>query len=169
MSPEPRILIQNNFHMICGWEALLFVVLRAAPTVASMRSMQEELMQRAVRQNDGKVGLMVVVGERMPIPTPEVREVLASPPPGYFERIAAVATVYEGSGFRAATVRSVSLAIRILSKVDHPSEVFSNISTASAWMCDQLRQGGHANLTTQQMTEAVQRMQKLADLPVAAA
>ncbi|MEW5853159.1 MAG: hypothetical protein AB2A00_30535 [Myxococcota bacterium] len=99
--------------------------------------------------------MVVVVERNSPLPTAEARAELMEGRRLYADRLAAVAVVYEGNGFRAATVRSIATTLNALTKRLLPEEVFDRVDHAADWVCAQLRATENVNLASVEVQAAV--------------
>jgi hypothetical protein len=60
------------------------------------------------------------------------------------------ATVYEGSGFRAAMVRSIIAGINTLARQKYPTRVFATLNEAATWIAQT-----HSNISPEQVHSLV--------------
>jgi hypothetical protein len=65
---------------------------------------------------------------------PEVRTALTLTMQRFEERIAAVAIVYEESGFKGTAIRGLMTATHAATRAKHPAKVFAEARTAIEWL-----------------------------------
>ncbi|MDP9034310.1 MAG: hypothetical protein M3O50_05855 [Myxococcota bacterium] len=79
------------------------------------------------------VFLLTVVEQDAPMPSSEVRAALAAFLSTGVNRTLFSAVAHEGTGFRAASVRSVVTGLAMLAKLPYPHKVFASVDQAARW------------------------------------
>lgn len=97
---------------------------------------------------------LVVVEESAEAPSKDARHSLAELLHAHAEQIAGGAMVFEGSGFRAAMVRSVATSMALLARTQFSFKVFPSVSRAAAWLAPL----SEAALTPEEVYEAAQQI-----------
>lgn len=80
------------------------------------------------------VALFVIITETSKLPSGEARRRMAQLLRDYESYLVATCIAMEGTGFRAAAVRSVLTGISILARAKCPHGVFPTVDAASAWL-----------------------------------
>lgn len=65
---------------------------------------------------------------------PDIRESVNAFARRYSERFTGAAIVYEVPGFQATVVRSIVTAVNLASRATHPTKVFDNLRSGTAWL-----------------------------------
>jgi hypothetical protein len=66
--------------------------------------------------------------------------------------------VYEGTGFRAATVRAIVSSFYLFARPSFPHKVFNSLSLAAAWHAQQEREQRQSNVNAQSIIDNVQAL-----------
>lgn len=88
-------------------------------------------------------------GSNMPAP---VRDALSAMLRDFQHSIAGAAIVFEGTGFRAAIVRSVVAAINLASRLDFTASVEANVQAGATFLADKQRA---TQLSAQQLVDSL--------------
>lgn len=83
------------------------------------------------------IGLLTIIEDKAPAPDNDARGRIAEFL-GQAEFIAASGVAFEGSGFRAAAVRSIVSGLTILARQPFPHKVFSSIFATMEWLSPEL-------------------------------
>lgn len=89
------------------------------------------------------------------MPTPQARTELANFLADSGMNIHYSALVYEGSGFRAAAVRSVVTGLSMIASQAFPHKVFASTSEGAAWMASQCGSGIGWNVSQMQIDKTI--------------
>jgi hypothetical protein len=120
-------------HLVLTWERCVGVVWKRETTIAGMAKVEAVFKEQLTRYQTG-LYLLTVIEEGASLPPAEAREAVA-----IFLRTAAgkirmSAVVHEGSGFRAAAVRSVVTGLSMLVRLPYPHEIFATVEQAAKWL-----------------------------------
>jgi hypothetical protein len=115
------------------WERLVLAVWRRNTTVAAVRRGDQVLAQHA-RECGQRVFLLTVVEENSPLPPLDARVELAECLRRASTIVARSALVFEGEGFRAASVRAVVAGISLFSRPEYPHRVFASVGSAARFL-----------------------------------
>ena len=115
------------------WGRLALGLWRGKTTVGAVRRASQIL---STHSNDGQhpALLLTIVEENAPLPALEVRMELVSflkAANGLVERHA---IVFEGEGFRAASIRAVVAGISLFSRPEFPSRIFGSVGAAARFL-----------------------------------
>jgi hypothetical protein len=95
---------------------------------------QRAHLAKAVARNPGKVAFLCAVAEKAPPPDEPERAASAAMINGHAARLAAVACVIEGSGFRAAITRTVLSGMVFVIRSPSPIRMFETVGLATPWL-----------------------------------
>jgi len=129
-----RALIHESTpnHLIATWESVVIPVWRVETTMSGVL-MLDKVFDAAAQQYPSGVFLLTIVEPNAPVPTPDVRKAMALMLTKWASRLLVSAVVHEGTGFRAAMVRSVVIGVAMLTKLPFRHKVFSTIDEAARW------------------------------------
>ena len=120
-------------HVLATWRSVVVVVYRVETTMEALRLLRP-IVDGLARENPGGIHYLTIVEAGAREPSSEVRAAISA----FFTKSASAvklsALVFEGSGFRAAFVRSVASSIARFSRYPFPHKVFATVDTASAWL-----------------------------------
>ncbi|MGH7437938.1 MAG: hypothetical protein ACRENE_19840 [Polyangiaceae bacterium] len=136
-------------YVLATWQDLVLAVWCGDTTMAGVRDGQRIFDEHAARSPSG-VLLLTVVEEQAPMPDSEARAGLGRLLKNGAGRTRRSAVVYEGAGFRAATVRSVVTGITALSKPPFPHKIFATVEQAAGFLVE-----GELTTTRSQITTVV--------------
>jgi hypothetical protein len=122
-------------YVLATWQDLVLAVWCGETTLAGVREGQRVFDDHAGRSPKG-VLLLTVVEEAAPMPDGDARAGLGRLLKSGAGRTRRSAVVYEGAGFKAATVRSVVTGITALSKPPFPHKVFATVDQAAAFLAE---------------------------------
>jgi hypothetical protein len=127
--------VQRSPGFVCGSRGpLLISVWDAAPTL-EMASIAASVLQQVARTESGVV-VLSVLGPNTPPPEGAVRQAFAESFDRHKSRIAAVAQVVEGEGFRAAAMRSVLVGITLLLRPGFEQKACATIADAAQFLSE---------------------------------
>lgn len=129
----PQMMAADHGIVLGAWRQFFFIVYTGATSAASIELL-DEAYARFREQSPGSSGLCTVVEEQAPLPPGPVREGIARFMKAAGGHVVASALVQEGTGFRAAAVRSVATGITLLAKQPFPHHVFATVAEASRWL-----------------------------------
>lgn len=111
------------------------------------------------------IGLLTIIEDKAPAPDNDARSRIADFL-GQAEFIAASGVAFEGSGFRAAAVRSIVSGLTILARQPFPHKVFSSISSTMDWLTPELNQRLGETFTPGQANSAIRKFRLAVDAEV---
>ena len=133
----PEILDDQPDYCLGAFGEVFVVIWRTDTTLPAVASMTQAFDRFAAKIGH-PVGLLTVVEEAAPLPSTAAREAIATFLRNNGARVRASAVVFEGSGFRAAAVRSVVVGLTMLANQPFPHRVFSTIDKAREWFVENL-------------------------------
>ena len=120
-------------YVFAHWERVMVAVWRGRTTVSAVKR-GEEVLQSLVKRRGEPVLLLTVVEPSAPLPPLEARMELV----GMLKRCAGnverSALVFEGEGFRAASVRAVVAGVSLFSRPVYPHRVFATVGAAARFL-----------------------------------
>lgn len=120
-------------YLFATWGDLVIAVWRGVTTLTGVRLGQHFFQQHAQQCPSG-VLLMTIIEEGAPAPGTQERAALGMLLQSETGRTRRSAVVYEGTGFRAATVRSVVTGLALISRPPFPHKVFATVAEASLFL-----------------------------------
>ena len=109
-------------YSLAYWNEIVAVVWRHETTVDAVQCLQSAVADLAQAHPKG-IDMLTVIAERAPLPSSVARKALADLLSEGSAFIRCSAVILEGSGFRAATVRSVVTGLTMMSKHDFPHRI----------------------------------------------
>lgn len=119
-----NIVERDHNYILASWQQIFAVVWRSDTTLDGARALQRECSKFATWHPRG-IGLLTIVSEKAPMPASPVRQAVASFLTQGSSYIKCSAVLMEGTGFRAAAVRSVVTGLTMLAKQTYPHRVCS--------------------------------------------
>jgi hypothetical protein len=116
------VVTQCQDYALASWNEIVAVVWRHETTVDAVRNMQSAVTELARSYPKG-IGMLTVIAAGAPLPGSAARKALADLLSTGSVYIRCSAVIMEGSGFRAATVRSVVTGLTMMSKHDFPHRI----------------------------------------------
>jgi hypothetical protein len=125
----PRVF-HEDAHCIAGTFRNLAIAIWHDDTQPQTVRILAQMLQRLSSQFAAGVGLMQVIGEHHPNLRSESRAELNRMLKAGTPYIRASSLVFEGQGFRAATIRGIAAGLVMLTRVPYPHKVFADLKTA---------------------------------------
>lgn len=124
--------VATNNHILATWRNVVILVWRKDTTLEGVADAQRTYDDLA-REHANGIFLMTIVEFGAPMPPPDVRDALATFLASGAGHTILSAVAHEGTGFRAAAVRSVVTGLAVLAKLPYPHKVFATADEACAW------------------------------------
>jgi hypothetical protein len=148
-------------HGVGVWRNLLIAVWRKETRAGAVDSVSAVLAQLARTHRD--VALLQVIEEGALAPDADARRAISNMLKQHGGVIRCSAVVYEGDGFRAATLRAVVTGIALLSRPLYPHVVFASSISAINWTARHYSHDGPA--WAEQVRNAVDELRVTLDRP----
>ncbi len=130
---EAKIHASTADHVLATWRSVVVVVYRVETTTEALRRLRPIVDDLARQYPDG-IHYLTIVETGAREPSSEVRGAIST----FFTKSANAvklsALVFEGTGFRAAFVRSVASSIARFSRYPFPHKVFATVDAAVTWL-----------------------------------
>lgn len=123
-------------YAIGSWRNIFIVSWRCNTTLDASNEVAEVCATFAAGHAEG-IGLLTIIEDTAPPPPGKVRSRIAEFL-GQADYIKASGVAMEGSGFRAATVRSVVAGLSMLARQPFPHKVFRDAHEALSWLVPEL-------------------------------
>jgi len=130
---DVRIEDSTSDYVFAHWDRVVLVVWRGRTTLSSVR-LGEQVFEQHASRCAGPVLLLTIVEPAAPLPALEARMELVAFLRRGAGRIERSALVFEGEGFRAASVRAVVAGMSLFSRPAYPHRVFSSVSGAARFL-----------------------------------
>ena len=117
-----RVVSKNRDYALATWNEIVAVVWRHETTVEAVRQLDAAVAELA-RSHPKGIGMLTIVAEGAPLPPSPARKAIAELLTARTAFIRCSVVIMEGTGFRAAAVRSVVTSLTMLSKHDFPHEI----------------------------------------------
>jgi hypothetical protein len=127
-----NVEVSTRDCVIATWDRVLLALWRGRTTVAAVRRGGELICQQAAEH--GPLLMITVIEEGAPLPALEARMELVTVLKRANGMIDRSALVFEGEGFRAATVRAIVAGVSLFSRPDYPHRVFASVGAAARFL-----------------------------------
>lgn len=128
----------DHDHAIGTSEGLLLCIWRLRTTPEAIAELTG-IVTRLIARSPDRILMLTVVESGADMPDAPVRNALAE----LFHRVApsviASALVFEGTGFKAATVRALTTTLNMVTRQPFPHKVFASPAEAATWLAPQTR------------------------------
>jgi len=158
---ELRLEGRDDAHGVGVWRNLLVAVWRTETRAPAVERVSQVLGRLAAKHPD--VALLQVVEAGATAPDAAARRALSGMLKEHARVIRCSAVVYEGDGFRAATLRAVVTGIALLSHPPYPHVVFGSTIAAINWTARHFSHDGP--VWAEQVRNAVGELRTNLDLP----
>ena len=142
-------------HLLATWGDVLLVVWHDRTTLEGVQASVRVYEDLAAEYPSG-VFLLTVVEEKAQVPDAAVRKALSRLLARGAGRTRKSALVYEGSGFNASIVRSITTGLARLAGVPYPHKVFATVADAARFFEPDV------GLPARQIADAVQAARQTA-------
>lgn len=119
-----NFVLEDDDHVLASWQRIFAVVWRQRTTLEGAENLRRECSKFAARHAGG-IGLLTIVAAEAPMPPSPVRHAVAEFLAEGGAYIKCSSVLMEGTGFRAAAVRSVVTGLTMLARQTYPHRVCS--------------------------------------------
>lgn len=137
MALKAEVLYVGPDHVVALYSSVLFMVIQDDPRPDVLEHQQRWMRKLKADSPDGS-GYIVVLRSDVPPPKDSARANIRRVLVEFGTVVNAGAMVVEGTGFVAATLRSVLSLINLASRPTYPLKVFSSVSEACYWLPRQI-------------------------------
>jgi len=130
---DVRIKLSTRDSVFALWDRVALALWRGNTTAGAVRRGSEILAEHAAAWGS-RVWLLTVVEENVPLPALEARMELVSLLKNANGLVERSALVFEGEGFRAASVRAVVAGVSLFSRPEYPHRVFGSVGAAARFL-----------------------------------
>lgn len=130
---EIQIDIATRDVVLAVWERVVLAVFIGKTTVQAVRR-SAQLVTELHASQQSPVLVLTVVDEHAIVPPLEARMELVGCLKRFNGMVERSAVVFEGEGFRAATVRSIVAGVSLFSRPDYPHRVFASVGAAARFL-----------------------------------
>jgi len=152
---QTRCFQAHPDYALGSWGSLFICSWRVHTTVEGARDLTTMCARFADSHPNG-IGLLTIIEERAPAPDGEARAKIADFL-GQAEYIKASGVAFEGSGFRAAMVRSIIAGLSMIARQPYPHRVFSNLTDTLDWLIPEFNERTNSNLSQGTAERAIER------------
>jgi hypothetical protein len=138
-----EILYVGPDHVVALYRAVLFMVIQDDPRPGVLQHQARWLRKLKAESPDG-AGYIVVLRSDVPPPKDAARQDIKKVLVDFGTVVSAGCLVVEGTGFAAATIRSVLSLMNLASRYTYKMKVFSTVSEACYWLPSQISKGKRA-------------------------
>lgn len=136
MIPEPATVTALDRDHISGWwRDVHFVFWHAETRLATVHALRDELARLVAERPDG-LAVFGLIAPGVALPSGDARAEMARILRDHASSIRASCVVVEGSGFRAAAVRSVLTGISFVVRPGYPHRVTDSLVAGTDWMTE---------------------------------
>jgi hypothetical protein len=130
-----KIDVATRDVVLATYDQLLLALFRGRTTVQAVRR-AGQLVSELHASRQEPVLVLTVIEEQAPVPPLDSRMELV----GFLKKVNGLvgrsAVVFEGEGFRAATVRSIVAGVSLFSRPDYPHRVFASVGAAARFLAN---------------------------------
>ncbi len=128
-----EILHSDPDQSLATWNDILVLIWHVNTTKQGVDRLDSTCSAFAKTRPNG-VALVTIVEENAPMPPAEARDAMATFLGRQSAVVKASAVIYEGSGFRAAAVRSVVAGLTLMARQTYPHKVFATVDEGITWL-----------------------------------
>lgn len=130
---DVRVEESTADHVFAAWDRVVIVVWRGKTSFAAVKR-GEQVMLDHQRRIGEPILLLTVVDVAAPLPPLETRMELVAMLHRANGKILRSVVVFEGEGFRAASVRAVVAGVSLFARPAYPHRVFGRVSSAARFL-----------------------------------
>lgn len=132
---DVKIDVATRDVVLAVCDRMVLALFRGRTTVQAVRR-SAQLVAELQASSQEQVLVLTVLEEHSVVPPLDVRVELVS----YLKRVNGLvdrsAVVFEGEGFRAATIRSIVAGVSLFSRPDYPHRVFASVGSAARFLAN---------------------------------
>lgn len=167
-SQDPRSDVEL-FHVdqdliVGGAGRLVVLVWRRRTTIEGVRVCREYVARRCVRKGDD-FAIMSIVEAKATLPDSQARHAIAEMLQNGDRCFQISGLVFEGTGFFAATIRSVVTGITLMAKQNYPHRVFDSVASAARFFEREQPAGNSRPLVARDIERIVGELRRQAREP----
>jgi hypothetical protein len=130
---DVRVEESSKDHVLAVWDRVIILFFRGRTSAGTVRRC-EHLIDEHARRRREQVMLLTIVDVEAPLPALEVRTEIAGALHRLNGKLARSAVVFEGEGFRAASVRAVVAGVSLFARAAYPHRIFSRVGAAGRFL-----------------------------------
>jgi hypothetical protein len=150
---SPRCFASTPDHAFGAYRNLAIAVWRRETTVEAIQQFRRHLSDSGLAARHDLL-MLTLVEKAADRPSAAAREATAEQLRSSAGMICRAATVLEGEGFRAATVRSIAMGLNLLASQPFPYNVFASATSAAEWLASE----STSQLTSIEIVDALERI-----------
>jgi hypothetical protein len=161
ISVAPKRVYEDEAQVLATWENVIVSVIGHTPmTEVGVRAQVAATAAHGRASGRQRLLEVVLFDRDAPIPSAEVRAVLDAGVAQVGKYYLAVASIFEGSGFRGAIIRGVLTSLSLLSRTEFPQRVFPSAPECVAWCTPLLERTRTPNLA--ELGEVIEHVRRTA-------
>lgn len=130
---DVKIELCTHDCIIASWQGVGLGVWRGKTTVGTVRSATQILAEYA-RSRQSPIVVLTLVEQNAPLPPIEARTELVSFLKAANGFVARHGLVFEGEGFRAASIRALVAGVALFSRPEYPYRILSSVAAAARFL-----------------------------------
>ena len=134
-----RVASEDRNHVTFTWGPIVGTIWKDETLVRAVYELRDIFVELAAAMPRGKAAVLTIIAANAPLPSADARTGLVNIFGESANAVVCSAVIMEGSGFRASAVRSVATGIGLIAHQPFPHRIFSNVSTALAWVKPELQ------------------------------
>ncbi len=143
------------------WRDLFICCWRVRTTMEGADELQKHCAEFGRSRSEG-IGLLTIIEANAPAPENDARAAIANFL-GTADYIRGSGVAFEGTGFRAAAVRSIVSGLTMLARQPYQHKVFDAVPTTMAWLVPELTQHLSLDYAAADAIDAVGRFRARVD------
>lgn len=149
---------------LASWGDTFILLFHLNTTVPGVMEIDRAITRFSESRPNG-IGIITIVEEAAPMPPSDARDALVKVLEGISRCVKVSAVAFEGTGFRAAAVRSVVAGLTMVARQSYPHKVFATVEEAMAWMAPQMPSPTSSRDLIEAVREVRERLQAKAAAP----
>jgi hypothetical protein len=146
-------------HAIGSFGSTVLYVSRTSTTLEALHLLRAEM--NVARVVGGALSLFGVVEGAAALPSSEVRDGLADLLRDLGEKGGvASALTFEGRGFRASAVRSLTTGVALVARQRFPHRIFSTVPEAASWLVSTISASGPTTIDASDIVAAIAALRR---------
>lgn len=135
MEDRAEVLEHQAGYVFGGWQDVFIAAWRATTTLMGARRVGIVMERFAARHPQG-ISLVMIVEPHCDMPDGATRDLIAKDMKRHESFTRHATMIYEGSGFKAATIRSIMVGLQMLSRQAAPTKVCATVAEGAHWLAE---------------------------------
>jgi hypothetical protein len=130
---KPQIVLLRSNIAGAVWHNVCFLIWRDKPTLDAVEEVGRHYRALATAHPKGFV-VLVIIEATTPLPDEPVRRAITRHVDEIGQKMRAIASVHEATGFFGAAVRSILTAMKMVAREKVPTQMAGSLEDAAVWL-----------------------------------